>query len=72
MQESRLLLILRRHRRCQLLDQGALRGPLEHAGAGTPPLIGGTANGCTDADASVAASIEQVGSDNCGEATLFY
>ena len=41
-----------------------------YAGAGDPPPVGGTANGCTDADSPLAAWLERDGSDNCGAATL--
>jgi len=43
-----------------------------YAGAGTAPVVGGTPNGCTDADSPSAAWIELSGSDNCGAATLLY
>lgn len=41
-----------------------------YAGAGTAPPMGGTPNGCTDADSGSASWIEINGSDNCGAATL--
>ena len=41
-----------------------------YAGAGDPPPVGGTVNGCTDADSPEAAWIERDGSDNCGATTL--
>jgi hypothetical protein len=41
-----------------------------YAAAGAAPPIGGTPNGCTDADSASAAWIEANGSDNCGAATL--
>jgi len=41
-----------------------------YAGAGTAPAVGGTADGCTDADSPGAAWLERAGSDNCGAATL--
>jgi len=41
-----------------------------YAGAGTPPAVGGAADGCTDADSPQAAWLERPGSDNCGAATL--
>jgi hypothetical protein len=41
-----------------------------YAGAGDPPPVGGTANGCTDADSPGAGWLERNGSDNCGATTL--
>ncbi|HTS55279.1 MAG TPA: hypothetical protein VMH26_18570 [Burkholderiales bacterium] len=41
-----------------------------YAGTGTAPPVGGTPNGCTDADSASASWIEINGSDNCGAATL--
>ncbi len=41
-----------------------------YAGAGPAPAIGGTPNGCTDADSVSASWLEANGSDNCGAATL--
>lgn len=41
-----------------------------YAGAGPVPPLGGTPNGCTDADSVSASWIEINGSDNCGAATL--
>jgi hypothetical protein len=43
-----------------------------YAGAGPAPVVGGTPNGCTDADSPSASWIEANGSDNCGAATLLY
>ena len=43
-----------------------------YAGAGAAPPVGGTPNGCTDADSSAASWNELSGSDNCGAATLLY
>jgi hypothetical protein len=43
-----------------------------YAGAGGSPPIGGTPNGCTDADSANASWIQASGSDNCGAATLLY
>ena len=42
-----------------------------YAGAGTAPVLGGTPNGCADAN-SAAASWIVGGSDNCGAASLLY
>ena len=41
-----------------------------YAGAGTPPVVGGTASGCTDADSAAGRWLERGGSDNCGAAIL--
>jgi hypothetical protein len=41
-----------------------------YAGTGDPPPIGGTSDGCTDADSAPAAWLERSGFDNCGAATL--
>jgi hypothetical protein len=43
-----------------------------YAGAGAAPVIGGTPNGCTDADSASASWLAAGGSDNCGAATLLY
>jgi hypothetical protein len=43
-----------------------------YAGAGAAPAVGGTADGCTDADSPAAAWLERAGSDNCGAATLLH
>jgi hypothetical protein len=43
-----------------------------YAGAGPAPVIGGTPNGCTDADSASASWLVASGSDNCGAATLLY
>jgi len=43
-----------------------------YAGAGTAPVVGGTPNGCTDADSASASWNEANGSDNCGAATLVH
>jgi hypothetical protein len=42
-----------------------------YAGAGTAPVIGGTPNGCADANSANTSWITN-GSDNCGAATLLY
>jgi hypothetical protein len=41
-----------------------------YAGAGTAPVMGGTPNGCTDANSTTASWIPSGGSDNCGAASL--
>ena len=41
-----------------------------YAGAGTAPVVGGTPNGCTDANSATALWIQAGGSDNCGAASL--
>src|SRR5262245_2770541 len=43
-----------------------------YAGAGTAPVIGGTPNGCTDANTATASWIQAGGSDNCGAASLLF
>jgi hypothetical protein len=43
-----------------------------YAGAGTTPVIGGTPNGCADANSATAAWIQSGGSDNCGAASLLF
>ena len=43
-----------------------------YAGAGTPPVVGGTASGCTDADSAAGRWLERGGSDNCGAAILLH
>jgi hypothetical protein len=43
-----------------------------YAGAGPAPVVGGTPNGCTDADSVSASWMEANGSDNCGAATLLH
>jgi prepilin-type N-terminal cleavage/methylation domain-containing protein len=42
-----------------------------YAGAGAAP-VGGSPNGCTDADSVTASWIQTGGADNCGAATLLY
>jgi hypothetical protein len=43
-----------------------------YAGAGTAPVLGGTPNGCTDANSATASWIQSGGSDNCGAASLLF
>jgi len=43
-----------------------------YAGEGTAPVIGGTPNGCTDANTATASWIQAGGSDNCGAASLLF
>lgn len=44
----------------------------DYSADGTPPLPGGTPNGCTDADAPTGLWLLRNGSDNCGATTLIY
>ena len=43
-----------------------------YAGAGTAPPVGGTPNGCTDADSAAASWNAISAADNCGAAALLY